>query len=777
MTKTDDKNIFNKKRKILIKSLNPNKKMKFSVKQIDNIYKELNYKILKKMKFIFTTDTKSPRILLKLVNFLEEDIKLSKQELKDHKPITKNEQMIYSSIKISNLILKKNLEDLKKDIQNHGRNFNVERFINTQKKKLETDIIEESEEESNNEIESSISEDEEEKEKEKEENNKYIKEFEKMKYGKQNTTDICYNYFNNLNAEEKQHILNKMNEVEKYNYKEMPNYFKILNLDISMEEKYHILKKLKTAERSHDGTKLKNWIDKVFRIPFGVYKKEKKHKSIKQYLDKLNKQMNDVVLGHDNAKRQIIQIIGQEIKNPDSTGAVMGLWGPPGTGKTSLIKDGIAKVLNRPFEFISLGGATDASFLEGHSYTYEGSIPGRIAMALINSKCMNPVIYFDELDKISNTSKGNEIVNLLVHITDPSQNKRFTDKYFHGLTFDLSKVTFIFSFNDKNKINRILADRITMIETKYLMVNQKVKIAKDYLLPKILKDINLKNITIDDATIRYLITNYTLEGGVRRLKQLLYKLARELNIYNMSGLKLLNHRVNFPYVLTKAVINEILKDLNKIVYDKKNSENRVGLVNGLYAIPSYGVGGLLPIEATFFPSNNPFELKLTGSLENIIKESIEIAKTNAWNLTPRVVREKWLNKWKINKLGIHVHCPDGSTPKDGPSAGLAFTTVIYSLLNNKKINCNIALTGEINLQGDALKIGGLEEKMEGAKRAGIKLVLFPNSNQNDLEKIKKRNIELITDKFEAKPVNNIKEVLKLILIDNEISVNKWIHEM
>ena len=603
-------------------------------------------------------------------------------------------------------------------------------------------------------------------------------EFEKIKYLAENNIE-CSDYFNDQTDTEKKKVLNKMKNLENYRKNVKPYYFQILDMNIPLEQKSHILKKLTISQKSHDNSKIKGWINKVFQIPFGINVQINYNGSIKKYLNNIKKKMDDVVLGHTDAKRQIIQIMAQEIKNPNGCGNIIGLWGPPGNGKTTLIKEGIAKAMNRPFEFISLGGATDSSFLEGHSYTYEGSIPGRIAMALIKAKCMNPIIYFDELDKISNTAKGNEIVNMLIHMTDPSQNSCFTDKYFHGLTFDLSKVTFIFSFNDKTKIDRVLADRITLIETKYLLISQKINIVKNYMLPLILNDMKLKpnTVKINDNIIRYLITNYTLEGGVRKLKQLLYNIVRELNIYNLTETKLIGKKVKFPFIIKKPHLDIIFKNRSKIDYDKKSNIDDIGIVNGLYAMSSFGVGGILPIEAVFTPAVNPLALKLTGSLENVIKESIEIATTKAWNLTSKTIRDLWNTKWKKNKMGFHVHCPDGATPKDGPSAGLAFTVAIYSLLNNIKIKSNVAMTGEINLQGKALKIGGLEEKLEGAKRAGISLVLIPEENTKDLEVIKMRNPSLVDSKFEVKKVKNIIDVLKYSLVENTNVTNNWIKEL
>jgi hypothetical protein len=307
------------------------------------------------------------------------------------------------------------------------------------------------------------------------------------------------------------------------------------------------------SSSTNGSSKLKSWIEAVLTLPFGKYTgldfKTIKPNYVKTFLDNLQKIMDSAVWGHEEPKRQIIQIIGQQIRNPTSKGNVIGIWGPAGNGKTSLIKEGIAKAMNRPFIFISLGGASDASFLEGHSYTYEGSIYGRIANGLIECGSMNPIIYFDELDKISKTHKGQEITNLLVHLTDPVQNNHFRDKYFHNIDLDLSRATFIFSYNDPSLVDPILSDRITQIETKFLLLNQKIHIGSNYLLSAILKEVGLqeKDIIINDELLQIIITEYTREGGVRKLKSILYNIVRELNIANLTKSKLNNNTINFPY--------------------------------------------------------------------------------------------------------------------------------------------------------------------------------------------------------------------------------------
>ena len=289
---------------------------------------------------------------------------------------------------------------------------------------------------------------------------------------------------------------------------------KILNYPLNNQTKANILKNWLTLAKSRDADdkhKLKTWFDILMTVPFGITKGIDigtiKPTNVKTFLDKLNKSMNDAVFGHDEAKRQIVQFMAQKIKNPKCKGNVLGIYGPPGNGKSSLVKEGIAKAMDKPFLFISLGGAQDGSYLEGHGFTYTGSIHGRIVEGLIESKCMDPIIYFDELDKISKTHKGEEIKNILIHLTDPIQNAHFRDKYFHGIDIDLSKATIIFSYNDPDEVDPILLDRITKVNTKALTLQQKLNIAQNYLLQDIITDVGYKSgeITISDNVINILI--------------------------------------------------------------------------------------------------------------------------------------------------------------------------------------------------------------------------------------------------------------------------------
>jgi len=443
------------------------------------------------------------------------------------------------------------------------------------------------------------------------------------------------------------------------------------------------------------------------------------------------------------------------------------------THNTTLIKEGIAKAMNKPFIFISLGGATDASFLEGHSYTYEGSIYGRIVNGLITSQCMDPIIYFDELDKISKTHKGDEITNILVHLTDPVQNSHFRDKYFHGIDIDLSRATMIFSFNDPSNINPVLLDRITIVETKFLMISQKIHITMNYLLPEILKEmgLNQNDIILDENTIRYLINCYTHEGGVRKLKSLLYNICRELNLGNLTKQTLDDDnkkiKIKFPFFVKNTHIKLLLKHKIEIEPDKIHHSDKPGVVNGLWA-NSYGNGGLLQIETMLIPSNSFLSVKATGHLEKVIKESTEVATSLAWNYLSDDVKNKYLFDAKDKPFGIHIHCPDGATPKDGPSAGAALTLAIYSLLTGYKIKHDIAMTGEINLEGQITAIGGLEEKLEGAKRAGIRLVLYPKENEKHFNKIILRNNTLIDNSFNVQSIETFNDVINYALIKDFI---------
>ena len=279
----------------------------------------------------------------------------------------------------------------------------------------------------------------------------------------------------------------------------------------------------------------------------------------REYLQKTYETLDGAIYGHEDAKTHILQVIGKWIKNPESQCNVLALQGPMGNGKTTLVKEGISKAINRPFAFIALGGASDSSYFDGHSYTYEGSHWGRIVDILINLKCMNPVIYFDELDKVSETYKGDEIIHLLTHLTDPSQNSLFQDNYFPGIHFDLSKALFIFSFNDESKIDRILKDRMYVINTKGFKPNDKISISRNYLLPELYYTFlfSKDDIEFSDETILYIIEKHTnKEEGVRNLKRCIEGIIAKVNIYYLTG--------NADKVDLNFKIKELVEYLDKI---------------------------------------------------------------------------------------------------------------------------------------------------------------------------------------------------------------------
>ena len=591
----------------------------------------------------------------------------------------------------------------------------------------------------------------------------------KVSNSKNNSVENIMDYFNNLDKEVKSSMITKLKDINNSIDANKPLLFHILNLPLSIEIKKELLNKASALNSNFgDNSKLKTWFDNFMKLPLGITKgidiNSMKPTKINKFLTNLRTQMDSAVYGHDDAKKQIIQIMAQKVRNPECKGSVIGIYGVPGNGKTSLVKDGIAKAMKKPFVFISLGGAQDSSFLDGHSYTYEGSIFGRIAQGLIESKCMDPIFYFDELDKVSGTRKGDEIINMLIHLIDPIQNCHFRDKYFHGIDLDLSKATFIFSFNDISRVNYILLDRITNIETKHLLVPQKLHIVNNYMLPSILKDLGISDqITIPESVLLNIINNYTNEGGVRKLKKHLYELCRELNVLNLTRNKICNKHIEFPYELTTQVFNVIFEDKYKFIPELIHQKDHIGMVNGLWA-NSLGNGGVLPIESTMIPSKTCMEIKATGSLEKVIKESIEVALSVAWNYIPVEKQNEWMERWKQYPESFHIHCPDGAVSKDGPSAGAAMGLTFYSRLMGKKVNHRIAMTGEMNLRGEVTKIGGLEEKLTGAKRAGAILVLIPKENEEDLVLINKRNSNLLSDNFTVVPINHFSQVLEYSLV-------------
>jgi ATP-dependent Lon protease len=386
-----------------------------------------------------------------------------------------------------------------------------------------------------------------------------------------------FEFFEKMDISSQKKIIKELREINKVTRIEKPYRLTLLESDIPVNFKGAAMKKIGSLRHMEPGSgeyyKIKNWVDTFMRIPFG--KTQDLPIRIEDGVDKCHdfmaeaqKTLDSAVYGLNDAKMQIMQMLGQLITNPKSIGTAIAIHGPPGTGKTSLVKEGISKILNRPFAFIALGGATDSSFLEGHGYTYEGSMWGKIVQILIDSKCMNPVIYFDELDKISETPKGEEIAGILTHLTDTTQNTQFHDKYFAEIDFDLSKCLFIFSYNDESKVNPILKDRMYRIKTTGYNQKQKTNISNSYLLPKIREQVKFstEDIIIPDHTIHYIIDNYCMkEDGVRNLKRCLEIIYTKLNLYRLmrpeSNLfeEDMSLKVTFPFTVSREIVDKLVK--------------------------------------------------------------------------------------------------------------------------------------------------------------------------------------------------------------------------
>ena len=411
--------------------------------------------------------------------------------------------------------------------------------------------------------------------KEKKQKDKNLRIFRKIIRDKNTMNDFAF--YEKLELENQKKLIKELREINKITRIEKPYRMTLLESTIPVEFKAAAMKKINSLKYMDPGSgdfyKIKNWVDTFMHIPFTSYNElpisiedgvEKCH----DFMENAQQTLDSAVYGLNDAKMQIMQMLGQLLTNPKAIGTAIAIHGPPGTGKTSLVKEGISKILNRPFAFIALGGATDSSFLEGHSYTYEGSTWGKIVQILIDSKCMNPVIYFDELDKISETPRGEEIAGILTHLTDTSQNSQFHDKYFAEINFDLSKCLFIFSYNDETKVNPILKDRMYRIKTKGYSGKEKTIISNNYLLPKICEQVKFNNgdIIIPDDVVNHIIeTHCDKEDGVRNLKRCLEIIHTKLNLYRLMkpGSNLfegeMSLHVEFPFRVTKDIVDKLIK--------------------------------------------------------------------------------------------------------------------------------------------------------------------------------------------------------------------------
>lgn len=514
---------------------------------------------------------------------------------------------------------------------------------------------------------------------------------------------------------------------------------KLKAMDIPDDTREHMEKEIKRfsniSSMSSESAVLRTYIETVLAYPFGVY--NELSSDINKAIDILE---NDHY-GLKKVKERVVNSLAVMMLSSDVKAPIICLVGPPGTGKTSIAKS-IAKATGRTYERMSLGGVRDEAEIRGHRKTYVGAMPGRLVTAIKHSKCANPLILLDEIDKVSADYKG-DVSSALLEVLDSEQNVSFMDHYME-VPIDLSKVLFIATANDVSMIPGPLRDRMEIIEVNSYTENEKLHIAKLFLVDKQIKKNGLKKkqFKIDEAAISKLIEAYTREAGVRELERTIGKLCQ------IAAKRIVSGEAKSLHV-TEKKLRELL-GIEKYRRDKEELLDKVGACTGL-AWTQVG-GDTLEIEVNVIDGRGV--LKITGNLGDVMKESAEIALSHVRTL---LSGDKKIGKTFFEKHDIHIHVPEGATPKDGPSAGITMTTAIYSALTGKKVRGDIAMTGEVTLKGKVLPIGGLKEKLLAARLAGKKEVLIPFANKPDVSEID----EEIYGKMKLTFVKTTTEVLKI----------------
>ncbi|EGK8164503.1 endopeptidase La [Campylobacter coli] len=546
----------------------------------------------------------------------------------------------------------------------------------------------------------------------------------------------------------------KEDEVRDY-YKKLESKKKFMHEDAYKEIKKQIEKFERIHQDNSEASMIQTYIETALDVPFE--KVAKKKLDIKEVAKQLNHDHYALNKPKERieeyfAVRELLEKRG--IADKDGAKVILCLYGPPGVGKTSLANS-VAKALKRELIRIALGGLEDVNELRGHRRTYIGAMPGRITQGLIEAKQINPVVVLDEIDKLNRSFRGDPSA-VLLEILDPEQNSKFRD-YYLNFNLDLSKVIFIATANDISNIPAPLRDRMEFIELSSYTPNEKFHITKKYLIPDELKKHGLKSseLDINDETIELIISEYTRESGVRNLRRKIAELCRK------SAKKLLLENIKKVSINVKN-LNEFL-DKKVFEIEKHDGENRVGQVNGL-AWTSVG-GDVLKVEAIKIQGKG--ELTLTGSLGDVMKESARIAFSVIKVLIDEgkiKIPKKMIIDPKNNvydSYNLHIHVPDGATPKDGPSAGITMSTAIASVFSDKKVRSDVAMTGEIDLAGKVLPIGGLKEKLIAAYKADIKIALIPKKNyERDLKDIP----DEVKDNMKIIGVTDFDEVLKYALV-------------
>ena len=505
------------------------------------------------------------------------------------------------------------------------------------------------------------------------------------------------------------------------------------------------LKKLKNmSPMSAEATVVRNYMDWILGVPWGVKSRTKKD------LGKAQKVLDDDHYGLEKVKERIVEYLAVQQRSAKLKGPIMCLVGPPGVGKTSLGKS-VAKATGREFIRISLGGVRDESEIRGHRRTYIGSMPGKIIQALKKAKTTNPLILLDEIDKMGQDFRGDP-ASAMLEVLDPEQNSTFVDHYLE-VEYDLSNVMFLTTSNSYNMPGPLL-DRMEIISLSGYTEDEKCEIAKQHLLPKVMKNHGLKpkEFSISDDALLLMVRVYTREAGVRNLERELAKVARK------AVTKIVKKEAEVIAV-TADNLDDFL-GVKKHKFGLAEETDQVGVVTGL-AWTSVG-GELLNIEALRLPGKG--RMKTTGKLGDVMKESIDAASSYVQSIAPEI----GVKPPKFDTLDIHVHVPDGATPKDGPSAGLAMVTSIVSVLTGIPVRKDIAMTGEVSLRGNAMPIGGLKEKLLAALRGGIKTVLIPVDNEKDLPEIPdnvKEGLQIIA-------VKHVSEVLEHALVSKPEAI-EW----
>ena len=505
------------------------------------------------------------------------------------------------------------------------------------------------------------------------------------------------------------------------------------------------IKKLKNmSPMSAEATVVRNYLDWVLGIPWNVRSR------IKKDLGRAEKVLDEDHYGLEKVKERIIEYLAVQQRSKKLKGPIMCLVGPPGVGKTSLGKS-VARATGREFIRISLGGVRDESEIRGHRRTYIGSMPGKIIQALKKAKTSNPLILLDEIDKMGQDFRGDP-ASAMLEVLDPEQNNTFSDHYLE-VEYDLSDVMFLTTANSYNMPAPLL-DRMEIITLAGYTEHEKIEIAKHHLISKQLKNHGLKDkeIYLKEEAILRIIRNFTREAGVRNLEREIAKIARKVvtKIVKKESTSVTVSSDNLESHLGVA----------KFRFGLAEKDDQIGVVTGL-AWTSVG-GELLSIEALRLPGKG--RMKTTGKLGDVMKESIDAAASYVRSISPTL----GLKPTSFDKIDIHVHVPEGATPKDGPSAGLAMVTSIVSVLTKIPVRKDIAMTGEVTLRGNALGIGGLKEKLLAALRGGIKTVLIPSENEKDLPEIPdnlKEGLEII-------PVSHVEDVLNHALVSKPVSI-EW----